>query len=30
MTFEHELLTFLKLHEIEYDEKYVFGRLGES
>ncbi len=25
VSFENEMLTFLKLHEIEYDEKYVFG-----
>ena len=25
MPFENELLTFLTLHEIDYDEKYVFG-----
>ena len=24
-SFENELLTFLKLHEIDYDDKYVFG-----
>ena len=25
MPFENELLTLLKLHEINFDEKYVFG-----
>jgi putative transposase len=25
MPFENELLTLLTLHEIDYDEKYVFG-----